>query len=352
MVEKILYLSDTHGNFQALKNLESHLADPPDYLICMGDHFVTPSFRKIQDLFYNRIKNPLLNLLKINPKALDSEILDYTNPQKTTLRHSFRELKLFEKQLATDSTPFRLTDAEMAFEIRKFLTFEHYGHYTSNTAPDCKKQLGMELEGNALQFCNTIDKFIEAGTMVHIIEGNQDARTPIDFMPGIPEVKPLPINERVFYAGNFLRKRKYNFYDSLGLLCTKKTIHVLVGFDETISAAAADYSMDEIFQKTIIAEMRNRDLGEINLALHGLITADIFGRIHPTLNKENQLCLTGSRKIYDNFIPCHAIHGHLHHEAIDYKIFVEISAQRHGIESNLASITYLPENTFWLLTIL
>ena len=322
--ETIAYVSDIHGGDQDLFDRLAEMAkDPPEVAIFEGDVIGTKSFEDLQRLFYNYLNNHSKNeILKQNPVATDEELLSYggTKPPEEgyDLRKGFLKLREYELGLAGKkpeeiaSQLRQLTDHDIAEEIRRYAKYVHYGHYASNLPIEAKQALAHGLEENARKVLEPIKVMQAKGTKVAMIEGNWDARAPIDFIPEVPTAQPLPPEQRLFRAKEFFEKNDVLFYNTLTTLDTETTLQILMPFDAITSF---DNTKPEIINdiKTAV-EWARKDKKSVVIVSHGQPNWRIHNLTveNPTPSGEHAQIVSGLTKAISEFRPDEIVYGHLH----------------------------------------
>ena len=100
-----------------------------------------------------------------------------------------------------------------------------------------------------------------------MIEGNWDARTPIDFIPGVTTAEPLPLEQRLFRAKEFFEKNGVLFYNTLTTLDTETTLQILMPFDAITSF---DNTKPETIEEIKTAvEWARKDNKSVVIVSHG-----------------------------------------------------------------------------------
>lgn len=322
--ETIAYVSDIHGGDQDLFYRLAEMAkDPPEVAIFEGDIIGTKSFEDLQRFFYNYLNNHSRNeILKQNPDATDEDILSYggTKPPEEgfNLRIGFLKLREYELGLAGNTSEEiasqlgQLTNHDIAEEIRRYAKYVHYGHYASNLPTEAKQALADGLEENARKVLEPIKVMQAKGTKVAMIEGNWDARAPIDFVPQIPTAEPLPVEQRLFRAKEFFERNGVLFYNTLTTLDTETTLQILMPFDAITSFGSMQpEKIDEI--KTAI-EWARRDKKSVVIVSHGQPNWRIHNLTveNPTPTGEHAQVVGGLTKAVAEFRPDEVVYGHLH----------------------------------------
>lgn len=327
--ETIAYVGDLHGGDEDLFKRLSEMTDkPPAYLIFEGDMMGTKNFEDLQRLFYNYLNNHSRNeLLRQDPEATDEAILTYsgTKPPEDgfNLKKGFLKIRTFELQLegksdeeiqkVLDSMP----DHEIAEEIRRYAKFVHYGHYASNLPENARKNLASGLESNAQRLVNILTPIMKKGTRVFMLEGNWDARAPIDFKSGEPTAIPLPPEQRLFNVGKFFKEKGVNFLTNAQTLETKTSLHVLFPFDSLVGFPnLSKEEKDKIRQAVEAAKKENKTIivvahGEPNWQIHNITVKDA----RP--GGEHAQVIQGLEEALGMILPDEIIYGHMHDPLID-----------------------------------
>lgn len=370
--ENIVYVGCVHGGDEKfMERLWEIAADPPDYLICMGDLIGTRTFEELQRRFYNYVNNHSKNeLFKVKPDATDEEILNYvgSNPPEPglTLKEGYKHLFRYEQELLgfsqeeIEEKVNSLIDQQIAQEIRRLAKFVHYGHYASNLPEKTKEKLASGLRENAQKILEVAKAIQEKGTRVYMIEGNWDARAPIDFVPGEPEAIPLSKEKRLFNPVDFVNREGVPFYDKLTTLETETTFQILAPFDGIIGAP--QMSEEDLGNlKKLVEKARNAKKtvvfvghGEPNWQIHNLF----FKGAQP--RGEHQQLIEGYQRLLPKILPDEIIYDHMHDlilneerkpvdpnfkylvEVIDGEIRLMEEAERIGQGEKQALATYVP----------
>lgn len=332
--EVIGYASDVHGDPQGelLAKLQRMLQDPPEYLFFGGDIVGTKAFDELQRLFYNSLNNHSKNeLLKDNPNASDEEILGYqgTKPPYPdfNLRKGLLSVREYELKLA-GKTPEdiaeileKMSDHEIAEEIRKYATYVHYGHYASNLPEDVKAGFVNGVEENARKYADIIKAFISKGTKVYAVQGNWDARIPIDFVPGTDakNLTPLPVEDRLFNAKKYFEDCGIPFYDEIGFVDTQTTLQVLLPFDQIVNFP----KLNDEERKRIRArvELAHSEGKSIIVVAHGEPNYQVHYLTDPKAEPkgEHLQLIQGFAQAIPLIRPDEIVHGHIHDLFVDEK---------------------------------
>lgn len=329
--ERIAYVSDIHGaeNDDAFfGSLDQLLDQKPEFLFLVGDVIGNKSIDTLQKYFYNWLNNHSKNeILKENPTVDDTTLLAYPgkNPPEVgfTLKTGFikvrqmeLELQGFDKEII-DQTIRDLTDEQIATEIRRYAKYIHYGHYASNLPTKAKETLAKGFETNVQRVVTYLKKFQEIGTKVIVLEGNWDARSPIDFVPGTDSVTPIPPEQRIFNLGNHLQKNGIDFCNQLTIVETESTLHLLAPFDAITNAPDMDQTqVDHVKQKIDSARKKGKAIimfshGQPNFQIQNLSAPN------PIPTGENAQIIRGMTDLVSKFSPDEIIHGHIHNPIKD-----------------------------------
>lgn len=291
--ERILFVSDLHGDIPP--KLESISHEFEGKVIFLGDIAGTESLRKLQKLFYNGVYNAIKNLLKQNKQPTPAEILSYPNELGNTILDGVTNLWIFLNNISPSFTDITFA-ADYALELSQY---EHFGHFVSNLPQIIKDKLNQDIEKNATEIIQIMTNFTNRGCSVYVLEGNWDARTPVDFYP-TPKCKPLPINQRGFSLKKTIRRinPKILYFDTVTTVETQDKIFVFWPFDSaTIS--------------TVVPKIKEDEQREIILVSHAQIDwTQVNGNTHMT--PENQKIQANMPKVIHDLKPSIAIHGHTH----------------------------------------
>jgi Icc-related predicted phosphoesterase len=227
-----LFVSDIHGFDQELGDQLNEIAEKsaPEIVFFIGDIVGTDYLDRLQKMFYNGVFNPTKSLLSKNPNANDTEIMDSISENGLTIRDGCREIGRFLNQLDPN---FILGYPPVV--AKKFTEYLHYGHFVGNLSKRIRRILKKDMESNARKMANIMSNFQQQGSMVVVIEGNWDARTPLDFYPN---GQPIPTSKRNFYLKKFLKKEspKTIYFDNVGTIETDDCIFVIWPFDSAINS--------------------------------------------------------------------------------------------------------------------
>lgn len=298
-----LFISDIHGRDPNLENqlnqiIESgknNQQDRPEIVFFLGDIVGTDSLAKLQKLFYD-VYNPAKKLLQDNPQATDNQILGLTNKDENiTQLHQLLWDFIYQTKGSSN-----LTDKFRTDHIRQLVTYSHFGHFTSNLPDSVKNRLKNDMEENAQIWLDIMNKFVENGSLVAVIEGNWDARTPLDFCP-TPECQELPLDQRLFSLRKFLSEQKNHnivYFDETGVIETENEIFVLCPFDSSV-AGPKNPNLDPTDNRQVI------------LVSHAQIDwKSVKG--DTAMTKESQTIQANMKPFLEDIKAKTAIHGHLH----------------------------------------
>ena len=303
MAENYLFISDIHGYDQSLFEKLQTIAKSesvPQIVFFLGDIVGTESLDKLQKAYYNGVVNHVKKLLKENPNATEEDILNQPINDTQTVADGVQELwnLIYE--------PIELSPLFKVEYIIELIDYLHFGHFISNLPESIKLTLRQDLEKNAKYWIDLSQEFIDRGSQVVIIEGNWDARTPLDFHPDKDECRSLPTNLRDFYFKDFLKSLNSGiiFYDQIGKIETADKLFVLLPYDEIIN-----YDPD-YFIKT----ETNKDVVLVSHAQ--ACWQPIKGSI--PLSYEGQKIEANIKNVISNYKPAFIVHGHLHDTGTDY----------------------------------
>lgn len=285
---KYLFVSDIHGYNQNLAiELEEIAQDnPPRIVFFTGDLVGTDLLDNLQKLFYE-VFNKMKTLKNASNQEIHravcketSELYDYLN--KISNNFNGVELIQFAKTIST---------------------YTHFGHFVGNLPSEIKDKLKKDIEINAQKMLDIMVKFTCAGSEVVIVEGNWDARTPLDFYPSIRCI-PIPIKDRLFYLKDFIkfRNQKIIFIDSPTLIETENINFQLLSFDNCMNYEPGTFKSDS--NKPVI------------LISH--VQADWQAvKKQAAMTFESKQISEKIKTIISDLQPSAIVHGHLHSKLID-----------------------------------
>ena len=296
-----LIISDIHGKDEHLTRELLSLAESekqPNMVIFLGDIVGTESLDKLQQLFYNGIFNPVNKLQKENPSATNEEILSYQTENDQTVLEGVDNLLTFLNGITTKIEP--IDKGEFAKEIA---SYANYGHFCSNLPIEIRQYLGKGMETDAKTWIDIMTKFTDKGTFVTVIEGNWDARTPLDFYPIKDKCIPLPEEARQFSFKRLLRSLNSRvFYsEDTTVVETENKRFILLPFDSAINTSE------------IIPKLDENDVRGIVLLSHTQIDWSAIKGDTP-MTREGEIIQSNMKEIIGQIKPKKAAHGHLHQE--------------------------------------
>ena len=298
-METSLIISDIHGKDERLAKKLLSLAESetqPNMVVFMGDIVGTESLDKLQKLFYNGIFNPTKKLQKENPNMTDEQILSYQAESGQTISEGIDNLLTFLNNIHPQIEP--IDKAKLAREITNYT---HFGHFCSNLPLEIRQYLAKDMENNARIWIDIMTRFTDKGTFVTVIEGNWDARTPLDFCPTKDKCQPLPEKERQFSFKRLLSSlndRVFYSQDTTTIETENKRF-ILLPFDSAINNSEIPQS-EEDKKDTVLLSHAQIDWSAI--------------KGDTPMTKEGETIQTNMRKIIEQIKPNTAAHGHLHQE--------------------------------------
>lgn len=173
------------------------------------------------------------------------------------------------------------------------------------------------LESNAQKLVDTLTPIMKKETKVFMLEGNWDARSPIDFKSGETTAVPLPPEQRLFNVGKFFEEKGINFLSKAGTLETKTSLHVLFPFDSLIGFSnLPKEEKDKIRQAVEQARQENKTIivvahGEPNWQIHNLKVKDAKP------SGEHAQIIQGLEEALGIILPDEIIYGHMHDPLVD-----------------------------------
>jgi Icc-related predicted phosphoesterase len=295
---KILFVSDIHGRQDKLEQeliAIAESANPPETVVFLGDIVGTKPLEQLQKLFYNGVYNHIKKLLAEKPNVTDQEILNFSTDEKgNSLGTGIQNIWNFLYNLYPEMEPIN-----MAHCIREIANFENYGHYVSNLALPLRQILQTELFNNAESIYKIMKKLTDNGSFVIIIEGNWDARTPLDFAIG-PKCVAIPPQNRDFYYKKFIAE-KHNrdilYLDYQHILTLDDIQMVFMPFDVVMNYDGTPIWKDPGKETVLVSHT------QINWqAIKG----------DTAMTGESKKIEENTQKILKKLNPKYAVHGHLH----------------------------------------
>lgn len=294
---RYLFVSDLHGSNKQFGLLSDIAAKrPPKIVFFLGDVIGTQSLADLQKLFYNGVVNPTKKLLlEINPNASDKELLDFINPEnRQAVLMGYQALCDYLKKLDGQDH----SQPNPAEHVRQLIEYQHFGHWISNLSESVRNVLKLDLHQNAIEVIDLMNQFVKNHCKVVVLEGNWDARTPLDFLPG-KKCVPTPIRKREFYFRDLINQfgNHVKYYRQPSVIEETDCFFIIWPFD----AAATPTRIPEIESKG----------KKIVLVSHAQISwKPIKGDIK--MNPENQAIEQNMPMVVDDLNADTAIHGHLH----------------------------------------
>lgn len=330
--ESLTIITDLHGMNDAKSSLLNRVAENPGEAVALlGDVLGSPQLDALQKLFYNSLINHAKPFLKNNVDPSYAELLSITGKnelgEEITLREGFKRVRSFERALEGKSPEEieeefeKLSDAEIAKEIKEYSKFVHYGHYASNLSEGAKRALVEDVKSNAENLIVPLRKIKDKNIPVVIIQGNWEAALPVDFVPGVEKAIRLPEEQRIFNVSDFFKEKGITYIDTLGTYESKSMIQVFVPFDISVRLGQVSTNAEEESEfKTELQGLKNqvesaRKKGkQVVLISHAVPIYDIHSLPEgsPTQNQENIDATAGIQKVILQTIPDHVFYGHMH----------------------------------------
>lgn len=292
-----LFVSDLHGSFDQLAILSDIAHNrTPKIVFFLGDIIGTKSLRKLQELFYDYVTTPAKECLKNNPNVSDQELLDFIYDPKIgrTVLMGYQELCNYLGKLDGQNH----SRTHPVDHIYRLLEYTHYGHWIGNLPESVRNVLRADLHRNAIEVIELMNEFAKNRCMVVVIEGNWEARTPLDFMPG-KKCVPIPIDQRKFYFKDLIDQHgnHIEYYDKPGIILDVTCSFVTWPFDAAVTP-------------TRVPEIESN--GEkIILISHAQVSwKPIKG--DKKMNPENQKIEENMPMTVSDLNPDAVVHGHLH----------------------------------------
>jgi len=300
---KYLFVSDIHGYNENLFNTLDIIAEnyTPEIVFFLGDIVGTDLLAQLQRIFYNDIVNPLKELLRTNHQPTDEEILTFVGKdcKKIIGNKIIDGCHNLYKFLRTLDTKYNHPHsyADLAKELSGYA---HFGHFVSNLPKNIRTTLKRDMIQNATYVYDLMKKFTKKGSLVVLIEGNWDARTPLDFEVG-PTCIATPPAKREFSFKRFIKsKRNKNilYFDRVGTIKTNDNVFVIWPFDCATTPTQIPEPEAGETRKTILVAHAQLDWAAIkrNAAMTG----------------ESKKVKENMELVIRDLKPAAAVHGHLH----------------------------------------
>lgn len=294
-MKNYLFVSDIHGRDLALeaKLLKTAEKENPKGVFFLGDIVGTDLLDQLQKLFYNGVYNHMKKLLKINPNPTDKEILNFSTENGKTLINGIEDLWNFLYHIY----PIELVNK--ANYARELSSYTHFGHFCSNLKEKIIDTLRKDMIKNAEKIYQIMEKFTKIGSAVIIVEGNWDARNPLDFEIG-PECIAKPIDRRPFVYKKFIESKNNKnifYFDTVATIETKEEIFSIWPFDSVINLVNKP-EIKKTKKKVILISHAQADWKSI--------------KGETPMTSEGQKINDNMKIIIDAIKPNFIVHGHLH----------------------------------------
>lgn len=298
---EILVVSDLHG--MVPENLESLSQTLKGPVVFLGDVVGTTLLDQLQKLFYNGVYNHLKKLLNVNSNPKLGELYCFPTEKGQTLHDGFMALVGFLNQIG------KLNVDSFSDYVLGLSRYVHFGHFVSNLPEEIRQALQKDMEVNAQKIIGLMTNFTNRGQDVFVIEGNWDARTPLDFYP-TDECKPLPVNERSFYFKDYLLKNnsKVCYFNTVGTFNLDQHVFVFWPFDSSV----VHTQVPEIYKADL-----DKNGGKLILFSHG--QADWYSvKGDIPMTSEGSKIQEVMAIVINDLKPDIIVHGHLHENKPDY----------------------------------
>lgn len=283
---RYLFVSDVHGFDKNLIEQLKQIAkkNPPKIVFFLGDIIGTKLLDDLQNKFY-----AIFNRMKSLPQnASHKEIQSKVGINAQQLIDSLNQIY----------PNFNNTSVvEMAISVS---SYQHFGHFVSNLSPEIRQVLRKDLIVNANHMAETIRKFTRQGSRVVIIEGNWDARTPLDFQVN-EECLPIPINKRSFYFKKFveaMRNQRITFVSKHQSIETEDYIFQIISFDGTINYRPGTFLKSSNNKPTVLVSHVQADWQAI--------------KKNTPMTSEGEQLSQKIQSVISDLKPKFMVHGHLH----------------------------------------
>lgn len=292
-----LFVADIHGWNDELTEKLSKIADGnelPKIVFFLGDIVGTKLLDQFQKLFYNQVYNPMKALLKNNPFPSNEEILSYQVSDGQSLCTGCVKLWEFLHELYPE-----YNSLNAAAFARKIVSYAHFGHFCSSLPPALRAIFRQDMEKNAKAIIDIMTKFTDKGVLVVVIEGNWDARTPLDFCP-TEDLRVIPVKNRSFYFKKLLStfNPQVLYVNHVSTISTENEIFVLWPFDCAVTPTRVPEFSDEENRKIILVSHAQIDWKPI--------------KGDTPMTKEGENIQENMSEVFRDLQADLAVHGHLH----------------------------------------
>lgn len=296
--ERFLFVSDLHG-LQVQKRIKEALEKYPSVrrVFFLGDVIGTTELAKLQKLFYN-VYNQVRAALNQQPNITDNDLLNFKINETVTIGNELNKLIDFLASIGEHDLQFS------GEQVRQIANYVHYGHFVGNLGDQARDSLRQGLEFNARSIVDfAVDIAKEYGILFHIVEGNWDARTPLDFNRGT-QCLPLPKEKRSFYLGDFVRNNEvYPKYISYS---DKPS----VVYDHSSRVAFVLWPFDSATTPTKVPKIIFDDYGVVLVSHAHILWSPIKGETPMTAESRN--VAINMPMVINHIKAGAAVHGHLH----------------------------------------
>lgn len=315
---KYLFVSDIHGYNDNLFNTLDIIAEnyTPEIVFFLGDIVGTDLLAQLQRLFYNDIVNPMKELLRTKHQPTEEEILTFSVKNGKKITDGCHALYQFLRTLDPEyNYPHSYADL-----VKELSSYTHFGHFVSNLPKNIRTALRGDMVENATIVYGLMKKFTKKGSLVALVEGNWDARTPLDFEVG-PACVATPFGKREFSFKRFIRSKKNKnilYFDQVGTIQTNDQVFVIWPFDNATTPTQ--------IPKPEVGETR-----DTILVSHAQLNWAAIKR-NTAMTSESQKVKENMELVIQNLQPTAAVHGHLHDDINNFDGYIY-----HGIP-----VFYLP----------
>lgn len=291
--EKFLFISDLHGANPKVKT-DVTLQENPNikWIFSTGDIIGTDTLTKLHPLFYN-VYNLAKTALNSKPDTTDVELFNYNTTSKELARliNFLGEIGNTELQLSGE-------------QIRELANYAHFGHFASCLNVDTRNILRQGLENNASILMNYLSGLAKQyGINIYLVEGNWDARTPIDFYPVKNQCIPIPKEKRKFYLGNFIRQNEV--WSCITYIDKPKVV-----YDHDHHIAFVLWPFDSSTTPQMVPEIKYDDYKVVLVSHSHILWHPVKG--NTPRNSENSNIEENMTMVLQDLHADTAVHGHLH----------------------------------------
>ena len=333
-------VSDIHGlddpEFHKLR--DTLLTQRFDRIFFLGDIGGSPKLARLQKLFYESFFNRYKQMIKDG--ALDSQILDELKPGFFELISYEKSLESYEKRPKEEIVEeiAQISNDQLLEGMKKRGSYGHYGHYVSDQSEELISFLSADVEHYYERFTRLVAEIrLNTGTKVYLMEGNWDARLPMDFKKGTQSPEPLPLEKRRFNARTFFKEHGVPYFTNVGFVENDESLVVMVPFDSVAKAVGQEGSIVteeklEKYKKRV--EKARSEHKTVIMMAHAVPAWEKHGKL---ATGEGEVTQRNLQALMGELMPDELVYGHEH--------FIRKDVQGNPIDVNKKYIARFDDGT-------